>query len=55
MNPNILKTAKLWRFQKLSKGELAGLVQHYTAVTPSDTATKGQFIESLMDAATGLQ
>ncbi len=55
MNPNILKTAKLWRFQKLSKGELVGLVQHYTQVTPSDTATKGQLIKSLMDAAIGLQ
>ncbi len=55
INPSILKTAKLWRFQKLSKGELMGLVQHYTHVTPSDTATKGQLIKSLMDAAVGLQ
>ena len=55
MNPSILKTAKLWRIQKLSKGELVGLVQHYTHVTPSDTATKGQLIKSLMDAAVGLQ
>jgi len=55
MNPSILKTAKLWRFQKLSKGELVGLVQHYTHGTPSDTATKGQLIKSLMDAAFGLQ
>ena len=55
MNPGILKTAKLWRFQKLSKGELVGLVQHYTHVTPSETATKGQLIKSLMDATVGLQ
>jgi len=55
MNPSILKTAKLWRFQKLGKGELVGLVQHYTYVTPSDTATKGQLIKSLMDVAVGLQ
>ena len=55
MNPSILKTAKLWRFQKLSKGELVGLVQHYTDATPSDTATKGQLIKSMMDAAVGLQ
>ncbi len=55
MTPSILKTAKLWRFQKLSKGELVGLVQHYTHVTPSDTATKGQLIKSLMEAAVGLQ
>ncbi len=54
-NPNILKTAKLWRFQKFSKGELVGLVQHYTQVTPSDTATKGWLNKSLMDAATGMQ
>jgi len=32
-----------------------GLVQHYTHGTPSDTATKGQLIKSLMDAAVGLQ
>ena len=55
MNPDILKTAKLWRFQKLSRGELVGLVQHYTQVTPSVTATKTQLIKSLMDAAVGLQ
>ena len=30
MNPDILKPAKLWRFQKLSRGELVGLIQHYT-------------------------
>ena len=48
MNPEILKTAKLWRFQKLSRGELVGLVQHYTGVTPSVTATKAHFIKSLM-------
>lgn len=54
MNPDILKTAKAWRFQKLSKGELMGLVQHYTQVTP-DTATKGQLIKSLTDAAARLQ
>ncbi len=55
MNPDILKTAKAWRFHKLSKGELMGLVQHYTQVTPPDTATKGQLIKSLTDAAARLQ
>ncbi len=55
MNPSILKTAKLWRFQKLSIGELVSFVQHYTHVTPSDTASIGQLINSLMDAAVGLQ
>ncbi len=55
MNSDILKTAKLWRFQKLSRGELVGLVQHYTQVTPSVTATKAQLIKSLMDVAVGLQ
>ena len=55
MNPDILKTAKLWRFQKLSRGELVGLVQHYTQVTASVTATKAQLIKSLMDVAVGMQ
>ena len=55
MNPDILKTAKLWRFQKLSRGELVGLVQHFTGVTPSVAATKPQLIKSLMDVAVGLQ
>jgi len=54
LNPDILKTAKLWRFQKLSRGELVGLVQHYTQVTPSMTATKAQLIKSLMDVAGGM-
>ncbi|DBB15288.1 TPA: hypothetical protein ACH3X3_003543 [Trebouxia sp. C0006] len=30
MDPEVLKTAKLWRCQKLSKAELVGLVEHYT-------------------------
>ena len=55
MNPDILKTAKLWRFQKLSRGELVDLVLHYTRVTPSVTATKAQLIKSLTDVAVGLQ
>ena len=55
MNSDILKTAKLWRYQKLSRGKLVGLVQHYTQVIPSVTATKGQLIKSLMNAAVGLQ
>ena len=55
MNPDIMKTAKLWRFQKLSRGELVGLVQHYTQVTPSVTATQAQLIKSLMGVAVGLQ
>ena len=55
MNLDILKTAKLWRFQKLSRGELVGLVQHYTQVTPSVTATKAQLIKSLMGVAVGVQ
>ncbi|DBA74780.1 TPA: hypothetical protein ACH3X2_009303 [Trebouxia sp. C0005] len=55
MNSDILKTAKLWRFQKLIRGELVDLVLHYTRVTPSVTATKAQLIKSLMDVAVGLQ
>ena len=52
MNPDILKAAKLWR-RKLSKGELVGVVHHYNEVIPS--ASKGQLIKSLMDAAIGFQ
>ncbi|DBB02202.1 TPA: hypothetical protein ACH3X3_011232 [Trebouxia sp. C0006] len=56
MNPEVLTTAKLWRFQKLSKAELGGLVEHYIQVTPSNTSTKGQLIKSLMEyAANGMQ
>ncbi len=56
MNSEVLKTAKLWRFQKLSKAELGGLVEHYTQVTPSSSSTKGQLIKSLMEyAANGMQ
>jgi len=40
-NPNILKTAKLWRVQKVRQGH----VQYYTQVTPSDTAIKGQLLD----------
>ncbi len=55
-NPEVLKTAKLWRFQKLSKAELIGLVEHYTKVSPATSATNGQLIKALMDyAASGAQ
>lgn len=55
MNPDTLKIAKLWRFQKLSKAELMGLVQHYTQAVPSDTITKAQLIKNLMDVAVAMQ
>ncbi|KAL3130691.1 hypothetical protein ABBQ38_008081 [Trebouxia sp. C0009 RCD-2024] len=41
MDPQVLKTAKIWRFQKLSKAELGGLVVHFTKALPSSGATKG--------------
>ncbi|DBA86783.1 TPA: hypothetical protein ACH3X1_016627 [Trebouxia sp. C0004] len=41
MDPQVLKTAKMWRFQKLSKAELGGLVEHFTKSMPSSGATKG--------------
>lgn len=53
MDPEVLKTAKLWRFQKLSKAELAGLLEHYTQATPSSSATKAQLIKTLMDYVAG--
>jgi len=49
MDPHVLKTAKMWRFQKLSKAELGGLVEHFTKSLPSSSATKGQLIKTLMD------
>ncbi|KAL3130684.1 hypothetical protein ABBQ38_008074 [Trebouxia sp. C0009 RCD-2024] len=56
MDPQVLKTAKIWRFQKLSKAELGGLVVHFTKALPSSGATKGQMIKTLMDhAASDLQ
>ena len=56
MDPQVLKTAKMWRFQKLSKAELGGLVEHFTKSLPSSGATKGQLIKTLMDhAASELQ
>ena len=45
MNPEVLTTAKLWHFQKLSKAELQlGGLEHYTQETPSNMSTKGQLI-----------
>ncbi len=41
MNPEVLTTAKLWRFQKLSKAELGGLVEHYTQVLLPTRPQKG--------------
>ncbi|DBA77168.1 TPA: hypothetical protein ACH3X1_009742 [Trebouxia sp. C0004] len=56
MDPQVLKTAKMWRFQKLSKAELGGLVEYFTKSLPSSGATKGQLIKTVMDhAASDLQ
>ena len=51
MDPEVLKTAKLWRFQKLSKAELMGLVEHHTQVPVPASATKAHVIKILMDHA----
>jgi len=54
MNPEVLKTAKLWRFQKLSKAELAGLLEHYMQATPSSilesVAAVAKLTESVLQA-----
>ena len=51
MNPEVLKTAKLWRFQKLSKAELAGLIEHHTQVQVPSSAKKSHLIKILMNHA----
>ncbi len=51
MNPEVLKTAKVWRFQKLSKAELVGLLEHHTQLPAP--ATKSHVIKLLMDHAAG--
>ena len=51
MNPEVLKTAKVWRFQKLSKAELFGLLEHHTQVPAPASATKSHMIKLLMDHA----
>ena len=51
MDPEVLKTAKVWRFQKLSKAELVGLLEHHTQLPAP--ATKSHVIKLLMDHAAG--
>jgi hypothetical protein len=51
MNPEVLKTAKVWRFQKLSKAELVGLLEHHTQVPAPSSATKSHMIKLLMNHA----
>ncbi len=51
MDPEVLKTAKVWRFQKLSKAELVGLLEHYTQLPAPASTTKSHMIKLLMDHA----
>ena len=51
MNSEVLKTAKVWRFQKLSKAELVGLLEHHTQVPAPSSATKSHMIKLLMNHA----
>lgn len=51
MDPEVLKTAKVWRFQKLSKAELVGLLEHHSQVPAPASATKSHMIKLLMGHA----
>jgi len=50
MDLGVLRT-KEWRFDKLSKAELAGLINHHMKQDAPQSATKGHLVKTLMDFA----
>jgi len=50
MDLGVLRTKK-WRFDKLSKAELAGLINHHMKQDAPQSATKGHLVKTLMDFA----
>ncbi len=50
-SPAMLRRAKKWRFDKLSKAELAGLINHHMKQDAPQSATKGYLVKTLMDFA----
>ncbi|DBA73823.1 TPA: hypothetical protein ACH3X2_009611 [Trebouxia sp. C0005] len=51
MDLGVLRRAKRWRFDKLSKAELAGLINHHMKQDAPQSATKGYLVKALMDFA----
>lgn len=51
MDLGVLRRAKKWRFDKLSKAELAGLINHHMKQDAPQSATKGYLVKTLMDFA----
>ncbi len=51
MDLSVLRRAKKWRLDKLSKAELAGLISHHMKQDAPQSATKGNLVKSLIDFA----
>ena len=51
MDLDVLKRAKKWRLDKLSKAELAGLIDHHMKQDAPQSATKGHLVKTLMEFA----
>ena len=51
MDLGVLRRAKKWRLDKLSKAELAGLINHHIKQDAPQSATKGYLVKTLMDFA----
>ena len=51
MDRGVLRRAKKWRFDKLSKAELAGLINHHMKQDAPQSATKGHLVKTLMEFA----
>ncbi|KAA6416547.1 hypothetical protein WJX79_010922 [Trebouxia sp. C0005] len=51
MDLDVLKRAKKWRIDKLSKAELAGLINHHMKQDAPQSATKGHLVKTLMEFA----
>lgn len=51
MDLGVLRRAKKWRIDKLSKAELAGLINHHMKQDAPQSATKGHLVKTLMEFA----
>ncbi len=51
MSLDVLRGAKKWRLDRLSKAEVAGLITHHMKISPPEPSSKAQLVSMLMEFA----
>jgi len=51
MSLDVLRGAKKWRLDRLSKAEVAGLITHHMKISPPEPSSKAQLVSMLLEFA----